>query len=74
VGIVLGTAPWLVLAGLVEGFYTPRGEGLPAALVVGFGAGALYWALLLWRGRAPTPAADAPVARRQRRAASFARR
>ena len=27
--IVLGTAPWLVVAGLVEGFLTPSGTGLP---------------------------------------------
>lgn len=55
--IVLGTAPWLVLAGLIEGFYTPAGFGLPAALAVGLGTGALYWALLAWRGRPGTPAA-----------------
>jgi hypothetical protein len=53
VAIVLGTAPWLVLAGLVEGFFTPGGYGLGAALGVGLGLGALYWALLLWRGRPP---------------------
>src|SRR5207245_8654013 len=28
VEIVLGTAPWFVLAGLVEGFVTPSGVGL----------------------------------------------
>lgn len=48
--LALGTAPWLVLAGLVEGFVTPAGGGLVLALVVGFGLGALYWALVLWRG------------------------
>ena len=30
--IVLGTAPWLVVAGLVEGFLTPSGTGLPTVL------------------------------------------
>jgi uncharacterized membrane protein SpoIIM required for sporulation len=54
VEIVLGTAAWLVVAGLVEGFLTPAGLGLVPVLVVGFGLGALYWGLVLWRGR-PAP-------------------
>ena len=53
VEIVLGTAPWLVLAGLVEGFLTPRGLGLTTAVVLGVALGAVYWALVLWRGRPP---------------------
>jgi uncharacterized membrane protein SpoIIM required for sporulation len=53
VEIVLGTAPWLVLAGLVEGFLTPRGLGLGAAIGIGVALGAAYWALVLWRGRPP---------------------
>ena len=32
--LVLGTAPWLVVAGMTEGFVTPRGLPLPAALAV----------------------------------------
>lgn len=56
VEIVLGTAPWLILAGLIEGFYTPGGHGLLAALVVGIGVGVLYWSLLVWRGRPGRPA------------------
>jgi uncharacterized membrane protein SpoIIM required for sporulation len=72
--IVLGTAPWLVLAGLVEGFYTPRGEGLPAALAVGLGLGALYWVLLLWRGRAPAVSGAGGSDSDQSRARSLARR
>jgi uncharacterized membrane protein SpoIIM required for sporulation len=52
VAIVLGTAPWLVVAGLVEGFLTPTGAGLVVALVVGFGLAALFWALVLALGRA----------------------
>jgi uncharacterized membrane protein SpoIIM required for sporulation len=59
VEIVLGTAAWLVVAGLVEGFLTPAGLGLVPVLVVGFGLGALYWGLVLWRGRA-TPVTGAP--------------
>jgi uncharacterized membrane protein SpoIIM required for sporulation len=54
VEIVLGTAAWLVVAGLVEGFLTPAGLGLVPVLVVGFGLGAVYWGLVLWRGR-PAP-------------------
>jgi uncharacterized membrane protein SpoIIM required for sporulation len=55
VEIVLGTAPWLVVAGLVEGFITPRGVGLGPVIVIGFSLGAIYWGLVLWRGRPPRP-------------------
>ena len=48
--IVLGTAPWLVVAGLVEGFLTPTGLGAVAATAIGFGLGAIYWALVWRRG------------------------
>ena len=54
--IMLGTAPWLVVAGLVEGFLTPSGTGLPTVLAVGFSLGAIYWGLVLWRGTHPGPA------------------
>jgi uncharacterized membrane protein SpoIIM required for sporulation len=55
--VVLGTMPWLVVAGLVEGFVTPRRIGVPAALAVGIALAAVYWGLVLWRGRAPVGAA-----------------
>jgi uncharacterized membrane protein SpoIIM required for sporulation len=59
--LVLGTVPWLVLAGLVEGFVTPRQIGLGPALAVGIALAAVYWALVLWRGRAEAAtAAPAP--------------
>lgn len=58
--VVAGTAPWLVVAGLVEGFLTPRRIGVPAALAVGFGLAALYWTLVVWRGRRRSP--EAPSA------------
>jgi uncharacterized membrane protein SpoIIM required for sporulation len=48
--IALGTAPWLVLAGLVEGFLTPTGLGLMPALTIGLALGAIYWTLIAWRG------------------------
>jgi len=63
VEIVLGTAAWLVVAGLVEGFLTPAGKGLTVVLIVGFGLGAIYWGLVLWRGapeRVVVTAAPAP--------------
>ncbi len=50
--LLLGTLPWLVLAGIVEGFITPAGLGLVPALGVGLFLGALFWGLVLWRGRA----------------------
>lgn len=50
VELVLGTMPWLVLAGLVEGFVTPAGPGLAGAVAVGFSLGAVFWALVWWRG------------------------
>jgi uncharacterized membrane protein SpoIIM required for sporulation len=53
---VLGTAVWLVVAGLTEGFVTPHGLPLGAALAVGCGLGAIFWGLVAWRGtitRAP---------------------
>ncbi len=49
--LVLGTMPWLVLAGLIEGFFTGSDPPLSAAIVVGFALGAAYWALVVWRGR-----------------------
>jgi uncharacterized membrane protein SpoIIM required for sporulation len=61
VEIVLGTAPWLVVAGLVEGFITPRGLGLGPVIVIGVTLGAIYWTLVLWRGR--PRAADASLNR-----------
>jgi uncharacterized membrane protein SpoIIM required for sporulation len=54
VQLVLGTMPWLVVAGLVEGFLTPSGLGLPTALAVGLALGAIYWGLVAslgFRGR-----------------------
>jgi uncharacterized membrane protein SpoIIM required for sporulation len=48
--LVLGTAPWLVAAGLTEGFITPRGLPLPAALAVGVGLAGAYWLLAVSRG------------------------
>jgi uncharacterized membrane protein SpoIIM required for sporulation len=59
VAIALGTAPWLVAAGIVEGNRARLADaGLGADLGVGFGIGALYWLLVVWRGRAVTGAPE----------------
>lgn len=59
--IVLGTVPWLILAGIIEGYVTRAGFGLVPGLVLGTGVGALYWTLVLVRGRPPAvTAAPAP--------------
>ncbi len=49
--IVLGTVPWVILAGIIEGFVTRAGFGLVPGIVLGFGVGATYWALVFVRGR-----------------------
>ena len=55
IGIVLGTMPWLVLAGLVEGFVTGTySSGVVVPL--GIALGALYWTLVFTLGRAPSRA------------------
>ena len=53
--IVLGTVPWVILAGIIEGFVTRAGFGLVPGIVLGVGVGAVYWTLVLVRGR-PVPA------------------
>lgn len=50
--IVLGTAPWLVLAGFIEGFVTRSGFGLGPGIALGLLVGGAYWALVVVRGRA----------------------
>ncbi len=53
--IILGTAAWLVVAGLAEGFVS-RSVDLTGALVVGLGLGIAYWSLVVLRGaRASSP-------------------
>jgi uncharacterized membrane protein SpoIIM required for sporulation len=49
--VVLGTAPWLVVAGLTEGYVSPAGWDGAGPYVVGLGLGAVYWGLVVWRGR-----------------------
>jgi uncharacterized membrane protein SpoIIM required for sporulation len=61
--IVLGTMPWLVLAGVIEGFVSPGYPPLAVSAAVGIAAVTPYWALLLWRGR-PDHARPLDLARR----------
>jgi uncharacterized membrane protein SpoIIM required for sporulation len=50
--LAVGTAPWLVVAGIVEGNRANLAEtGLGAVIGVGAGLGVLFWGLVLWRGR-----------------------
>jgi uncharacterized membrane protein SpoIIM required for sporulation len=49
--VVLCTAPFLVVAGLIEGFVTPRHLPLLPALAVGVGAAAPYWLAVARLGR-----------------------
>jgi uncharacterized membrane protein SpoIIM required for sporulation len=53
--MALGTAPWLVIAGIIEGFRAQlAGLGVPIVIAVGLTFGVLYWSLVLWRGRSAT--------------------
>jgi len=54
IAMVLGTIPWMILAGVIEGFVTRAGFGLAPGVVLGVGVGALYWTLVIVRGR-PRP-------------------
>ena len=60
--LVLGTAPWLVIAGIVEGNRANLAEsGLGAVIGTGAGLGLLYWGLVLWRGRVRDEPATSPA-------------
>ena len=49
--IVLGTIPWFVVAGIIEAFASRRGIGAAPLIVLGLAVGALYWGLVVVRGR-----------------------
>ena len=57
VEIVLGTMPWLVLAGLIEGFVSPNRPSLAVAAAVGIAAVTPFWVLVVRRGRHARPRA-----------------
>jgi uncharacterized membrane protein SpoIIM required for sporulation len=63
IAIVIGTIPWVILAGIIEGFVTRAGFGLGPGILLGVGVGATYWTLVVVRGRpaaAPVTAVPAP--------------
>jgi uncharacterized membrane protein SpoIIM required for sporulation len=47
------TLPWLVLAGIVEGFVSRVGLGPLPTTLVGLALGAAFWGLFYWRGWLP---------------------
>lgn len=49
--LAAGTAPWLVIAGLVEGYVSRVGMALGPTVVVGVILGGVFWGLVLLRGR-----------------------
>ncbi len=51
--IAVGTVPWLVLAGLLEGFGSRTGLDAPAASAIGLLFGGGFWVLVAWRGSEP---------------------
>ena len=53
VEIALGTAPWLVLCGFAEGFLTGPELPLAVQVAIGIALAAVFWGLVIWRGRAP---------------------
>ena len=59
--LVVGTAPWLVIAGIVEGNRANLAEsGLGAVIGTGVGLGVVFWGLVLWRGRVRDEPATSP--------------
>lgn len=57
------TLPWLVAAGLVEGFVSRIGLGTLPTAVVGLTLGAAFWGLFYWRGWLPQSRARRLAAR-----------
>jgi uncharacterized membrane protein SpoIIM required for sporulation len=60
--VVVGTAPFLVVCGIVEGFVSPAGWSAVAVTALGVGLGAGYWALVAVRGREGLRGAATPAA------------
>lgn len=59
--IVLGTMPWLVLAGITESVITPR-LSAEAGLIYGIAVAAVFWGLVVVLGRPAETAEHPPVA------------
>lgn len=54
--IAAGTAPWLVVAGIVEGYASRVGLSLLPTAIIGIALGVVFWGLVVWRGRQPRTA------------------
>ncbi len=52
VELALGTAPWLVLCGFLEGLATGPELPLPVQVALGVGLAVVFWGLVMVRGRA----------------------
>jgi uncharacterized membrane protein SpoIIM required for sporulation len=61
ISIVAGTIPWVILAGIIEGFVTRAGFGLVPGVVLGVSVGALYWSLVIVLGRPRAPDGAEPT-------------
>jgi uncharacterized membrane protein SpoIIM required for sporulation len=72
VELVLGTAMWLIVAGLIEGFVSPAWLGIVPVLIIGSIVGGSYWTLVIVRGKPDAPAFDPYDAATPERAASLA--
>jgi uncharacterized membrane protein SpoIIM required for sporulation len=51
VELAVGVAPWLVLCGFLEGLATGPELPLPVQVTIGLGLAALFWGLVVFRGR-----------------------
>lgn len=49
--MALGVAMCLVVAGIIEGSVSTSGIGLAPAATIGLTIGAIFWGLVVWRGR-----------------------
>ena len=48
--VVLGTMPWLVVAGIIEAFVSRSGRDAVPMAIVGLAVGGIYWGLVVVRG------------------------
>lgn len=71
VELAVGTAPWLVLCGFLEGLATGPEIPVAAQAALGLGLAALFWTLVFTAGRGTSPAG---TPRRRRAGASAAAR
>ena len=69
VELAVGTAPWLVLCGFLEGLATGPELPLWSQVALGLGLATVFWGLVIWRGavaRATAAPATSPAGTRPR--------